>query len=387
MAVNIEIGALRVSLISTETLPGMLTANPPTGAVATLSQHDPYIKAFSDATNGVGPLTLPWPTGATARGLHYFWYFYLKRQTPDTVQAETAWRRLLPFRLEAKRLKSTQGQPPAQASVETYSYPHGNAAVATLTIPGPLPLDGAVDKLVAAATNWTYTEGANGSPTPGDRLSVVMSSCLDRAAVARLGTGPRDSDPYGDTFSVSAVVQGQGLDPTLPVPAGGPVHQAIDACCTLQPTWRTLQLPPIEEAKVPTTLGAAGTILYARRHARMMWFPDLFTFQSDPPIHKIGCFHRNLSLAAMQTQSLLGLARWADESAAAGGSLSFETGTLVRNSAALLGMIYGGATDVYQSRSLSRQIVDSGLIPTIDRLRTSYGLKRLDDPSAAAPNS
>ncbi len=53
--------------------------------------------------------------------------------------------------------------------------------------------------------------------------------------------------------------------------------------------------------------------------------------------------------------------------------MPFDVEDLVRNCARMLGLMYGGVDDVYRSRSVRRQIADSGLIPGINRLRDQYG--------------
>jgi hypothetical protein len=379
VAVNpIDLDAIRISLVSTETLPGVLAASPPRTNLPVLSQHDSYVQAFAEAASGAGPFKLPWPTGADARGVHWFWHYYLKRQSPDAVQPETAWRRLVPLRSETRRLTSTQAQRGARAILECFCYPHGSAVVATMTIDGPLQLEDAVDRLIAAATALTYSQTVDGTTLQPQKLGTVIMRCLERMAVARQGAGQPNTDPFGgDPFSVTAVVRGQGVDPTVALQVDSLIHRALEAFCSLRPTWRQDLLPPIDTARVPTKFGSAGTTLYAQPRARVLWFPELFTYRADPPIHKIGCFNRNLTFAAMQTQSLLGLARWAAASVAQGESLAYETGTIARNCATLLGMIYGKVDDMYRSRSLRRQIDDSGLVPTINQLRAHYGFSVL----------
>ena len=74
----------------------------------------------------------------------------------------------------------------------------------------------------------------------------------------------------------------------------------------------------------------------------------------------------------MQVQSLLGLAAWAQGYLVGGGNLSADGDDAVRNCALVLGLLYGAVADIYQSRTVQRQISDSQLIPTINKLRHHY---------------
>ena len=46
-------------------------------------------------------------------------------------------------------------------------------------------------------------------------------------------------------------------------------------------------------------------VLYGLDRGRAVWFPDLFTKQGR--VHALGCYHRNLTLLSLQTESLVEL--------------------------------------------------------------------------------
>ena len=87
----------------------------------------------------------------------------------------------------------------------------------------------------------------------------------------------------------------------------------------------------------------------------------------------------------MQVQSLLGLARWADDHINRGRALSPESDEIVKSCAIVLGLLIGPVSDIYQSHTVERQIFDSGLIPQIKNLRMRYGpnWKPVREPQAS----
>jgi hypothetical protein len=108
----------------------------------------------------------------------------------------------------------------------------------------------------------------------------------------------------------------------------------------------------------------------------MLWYPERFgPRRKQMHFDSLRCYHRNLTFAAMQTQSLLGLARWGVE-VIGQQEPRYDVEDLLRNCASVLGLLYGKPTrvkDVYASRSVRRHIVDSGLIPIVNRLRDRFG--------------
>jgi hypothetical protein len=92
------------------------------------------------------------------------------------------------------------------------------------------------------------------------------------------------------------------------------------------------------------------------------------------PSGTLTCYHHNISLGALQTETLLEFVRVLD---AMGGDPPLLLKPTLRRAAGLLGRLYGGADDMYQSASISRQIADSGLIPRIDMLRAQHGMPSL----------
>jgi hypothetical protein len=380
MAVNTlpEVGMLRISMVATETLPGLLANDPPKSEFPTLTRNQLYLEAFTNALAGKGALATPWPISNGDRGVHYFWHYYLQRQAADSVQPDLAWRRLVPLRVASYRLKPIPAES-VRALLETFSYPYGNAAIVSVTVDADVPLDKAVDRVIDLIKGSIFELAINNNVAQ-ITLNGALTTGLDQLAKSRTGDGKGPRVSYGDPFSLIAVVRGDGIDASIPLVNGGVIHKALDGLCTFGRAWRQNVVPLIAEQSVPTKTGAAGSALYARRVARAFWFPELFAYKTDPadrPIHALGCFHRNLSFASMQTQSLLGLASWAGDTIQAGGSLPFNVNEMVRNCSGTLGMLYGGATDVYRSSSVKRQINDSGLVPVINGHRHRYDMPDL----------
>jgi hypothetical protein len=378
MAVNTPtIDSLRISVIRTAVLPELLTEPSPSGTNA-LNGRDVYVKTFSGLGPASSPISYPWPPEAasnTNQRPQRFWSFYLKGRDLRSVPAVLAWERLVPVRAKVVSLERTPNKAQSTAStrarIENFWYPHGVGAIATVSIEGSRPLEEAIERVVQAVTASTYRRCSANQEVSGT-LESILSSSLDEAR-KEIRQGRDLAAQLPGLFTIATVIHGQGVDPEAAIVSGSLLHKAINACCTFRRSWQKDTTPDLEAARVPTAQRAAGSVLFARQYARTLWFPEVFTLPRDRRNHQLACFHRNLTLAAMQTQSLLGLARWGADQIDEGKRLRFDVDELIRNSVIVLGLLYGKVDDIYQSLSVQREIKDSGAISTINGLRGYYG--------------
>ncbi len=367
MAVNmIEVDAVRLSLILAATQPGLLAGAPAKHGGDVMSTRDGYLRAFKRARARSGLPTLPW--SAT---FNRFWWYYLKRRDLDKVAGQLAWERLVPLRTTTIRLMCSEA-PDVRAGVETFRHPHGVAAIATVSIQQATPLADMVDRLVDAMNSWTYV--ARGSTSDeGHKLIWATARCLEEAATVSADADAARIELQGEPFTVTTVIHGSGVQLGKKVHGGDLVHKALNGCCTFRRNWRKDTPSPLAPAEMGRQERTPGNVLYALAHKRALWFPDLFTIPCGPATHSLGCFHRNLALASMQTQSLLGLAQWGAWQVGHRTQLRFDVDEMMRNCARLLGLLYGRVEDMYRSISIHRQIADSDLLGSINTLRSYYG--------------
>ena len=375
MVNSASIDLVRVSLITTETLHGLLQADTAAKQTAQplLHQQTKYTGAFANAGVGTGALQRPWPRGRSSQGpSSRFWYYYLGKKDLQNISPSRAWERLVPLRTGAQHLVCTS-DPDIRLNLESYAYPHGNGTIATITLCGANTLPDAVDRVLRARVSWSYAppEGKPAADPALIRALLETSAGRSRASRGEFTNGATEF--YGNPFSLTTVIRASGVDPTVALEDGGDIHKALEGWSSLRETWRVDDPASLKNEQIQTKRRAKGTMLFSARDSRVLWFPERSTYRSHTrPPHALGCLHRNFTHAAMQVQSLLGLAAWAQGYLVGGGNLSADGDDAVRNCALVLGLLYGAVADIYQSRTVQSQISDSQLIPTINKLRHHY---------------
>jgi hypothetical protein len=116
-------------------------------------------------------------------------------------------------------------------------------------------------------------------------------------------------------------------------------------------------------------------VLYGLDRGRAVWFPDLFTKQGR--VHALGCYHRNLTLLSLQTESLVELMCAAGAYIDATKPLPLAMEDLAKGAAGVLGRLYGGNQDTYQSWSPRAQIDGNRYADTINKVRQFFAMGAL----------
>jgi hypothetical protein len=101
-----------------------------------------------------------------------------------------------------------------------------------------------------------------------------------------------------------------------------------------------------------------GHILYGGRRGRVVWFPGNFIGVAAYE-HTLACYHQNLTMASLQTESLCRMAKDAADLVINNQPLSncsVAYRTCAQLSAGILGRLYGGTFDTYRSNSVRDQI-------------------------------
>jgi hypothetical protein len=294
-----------------------------------------------------------------------FWYYYLHRKH-DQVTGPVAWERLAPLRVSTARVVDPT-RPWYRGHLEGFYYPHGTASILTLVVEGDLELDALVNLAVEARTQKVLGQ----PPLPANALTANFS---DQMRAALPGGRDQQAEP-GAPFTVATVIEGSGFDPDQPIKNGDEIHTALEGLCTFRASWTNDKPHDLKRARLTSKAGSKGSAHYAIARGRALWFPETFSIRRGA--HTLSCLHRNLTFAAMQTDSLLGLARWSFQDlplqTQQARSLPLDVEEAVRNSVLVLGLLYRGADDIYRSQSVQAQIDQSHLVPAINRLRSHYG--------------
>lgn len=363
----IVIDDLRLAWIWLEAFPAS-QVGPLPNTIAGGSLGDPgvYKKAFDQAAPPAS-LTVPWVPNRT----HYFWKYYLENITFSSVKAEEAWGKLVPLR-QPSGVKFTPKPDwlPGRISLHIYHFPHALGLVASANIDaGPLPLRDAVNKAQEVSKIGLFDVTWPGGKVGRYTLLQLADEAMDRARKDAFGAAAR-GQRLSEPFSLATVVRGQGVNPTVGITEGTAIHKALDGLCGTS-DWANGPGETLANAMLETRRPRPShDILYARRRGRAVWFPRAFLPRARQS-HAMACYHQNLMFASLQTESLLALARLADAHGL--GTLWPSMQKVVENAAKILGMLYAGEKLCYRSRSPQRQIDDSGLVATIDKLRNFFG--------------
>ncbi len=337
-----------------------------------LAREGRYADVLEEARIENGELTFPWPNQPN-QGENYFWKYYLKRGTfaLKDVQAKIAWKRMMPLRatLDAR---VHLNWPPDQGSVslECLLYPHGIALLATVTIRQALPLSDAVLRACEARSQRIYNVTWNDGTSQSLDLNTLCQNALSTARTYAVGGHTDEGHRPSEPFTVATIIHADlpaSFQLTQPTPDGSAVHRALNGLCTLDPGFQHTGLSALADSKLPTRPSADSHVLYARPSARAVWFPGAFVTRI--PTRKLSCYHRNLVCASVQTEALIGLLRLGTPYLQQNRSIPSSMRKLLQSAGGLVGLLYAGSEDTYQSTSPRRQLLDSNALADINFVR------------------
>lgn len=311
----------------------------------------------------------PWPPDSR----NSFWELYLGNTVLDAVAGDKAWKAMVPLHLPEAAQVGTLAAPVRRLAIEGFGYPHAIGVSATVFLEGDWSLDEAVE--AAFAARKARYELTSPVASPRATLEDIARQALNGLREDMRGTPAPPLSVLGAPFSVATAVNGSVAAPPAAPPPHGDVHRALEGLCRWHPLWRQNRLHPMDGETClkfkDKLFSRPDHVLYGLERGRSVWFPGYF---GGAPRRTLGCYHRNLVMASLQTEALLALVRLAmgfiDRRQVMIPSLEL----LARNAAGALGRLYGGSKETYRSRSLWLQIRDSGLIPAIERLRGYFGM-------------
>lgn len=365
MALDLRVEDIRLSFIWVETLTGLLASPGRDGAsLSFVGSGAGYAAAFDTLLGGGAlpeGLEPPWRNLKAQR----FWRGYLSRDAGKPLTGARLRRNLVPFRLKLPHTleaawQPAAGQAPPQLTLEGFLYPFGIALVVTAQSQGSLTLDETVDLAHRIKRNGRYTISGPGL----QKADLPLYAAADRllAVLRRKALGP-DASPGAnfdqDPFSVVTILRASGRDAAAVPLAGGEVHRALNALSHWPPNYQQAKLASLEKARrVTDSAMASSCVLYTTRRGQAVWCPDRFGGAPGTQ-HSLSCYHRNLTLAALQVESLCGLTSAAAEVVRSQGAAGLPSAfrDCATFAAGILGTLYGGARGAtYCSSSISRHI-------------------------------
>lgn len=383
MAPNIKIEKMRLSLIWVESNLGLLgNPEPPQVPKGLLGNRDLYAEEFDRIQKqepAAGGLTQPWkaPTG------HHFWQYYLEKRSLEDLDGQAFWKFLIPFRISLP-LKITPSWFDGLVTHAGFFYPFGFAWILNLETKNQMALEDVIPLALKSRTLTYNIRWLNGKDQQLGAYALA-EKCLTRLRESALGAGAsRGSIRANEPFSVFTVIQGSGEIPSgLPV-QGGEIHRLLEAITTwnqaLIRSWGTVP-PPALDSKVllPLKLGTPqGHVVYARKRGRAVWFPETFKDTSDE-CHTLSCYHKNLSAAALQVESLCAFLK-ATASEIKNGCyehLPVMHRECARIAAGISGRMYGDVEDTYRSLSLRYHMDQNKFVQDVNIVRSQTGLRPL----------
>lgn len=327
-----------------------------TPALAAGAEHPVFISALRTKVRtdvcasicGKGPFPPLWQKGYGK----LFWFYYIGKTSPTT---KDLWRALVPLSYEVD-LRVTASWPNGKVWIRPYLYPWGIGLVADIAANGLMDLDEAVKFAFDIRKSLKFRVAGN-QVSPNATLTGLIDLVFDHIRTAVYGADITKGQK-SELFSIVTVLDADGAVPVQAITNEGDIHRALEAMTGWNPLYKSIELTPLAETAIPIKKSPPGHVLYGGRRGRVVWFPGNFSSVA-PYVHTLSCYHKNLTMASLQTESLCRLATDAADALATDLSLanfSVDYRDCAKLAAGTLGRLYGGMFDTYRSNSIRDQI-------------------------------
>jgi hypothetical protein len=361
------INEFRLSFVFTEVFDDMLL-DPDGKPLGLMARTGTYVGALDKLIAGDTPLltipvSLPWE----ADGGKSFWTLYLGPAS-SSLTGNKAWKNVIPLRLAAPAALEVPGLK-GRLTTEALFYPHGISFLVTATCLGEMQPDEVVEAASALYRDQKYSVRWTDNTKEDLKLATLGERALLKLRTMAIGAAIPHAPYRPDrVFSVATVIRGQGVDVAVDVVDGDNSHRMLEGLTAWNPNWSQQPPPLLANHKLPMDNPAPGNVLYSQRRGRAAWVPSRFLpKKSNKPY--MSCYHRNLTLASAQLESLSALC-WIASSAQAGGKPPVGAYyDLCKRAAEVLGRLYGGVRSTYRSASLRRQVEDNQWVAPINEVR------------------
>lgn len=372
-----RIDEVRIGFVQVECLPEALRAlQPPAIPMPELVEGASYQQKLADAANG-GSLSLPWFGGFGKK----FWAYYVREQS-DSVKAY--WRALVP--LQRQWRSSVKSAPPVtRVWLSFYLYPWGIAVLADIALKTSSDFKTAMGEILKVRKAARFEVEIDGETRNAD-IDGMLKFGRDKLRASVYGSQSQ-AGQIREVFSIVTVIDGGDVDVGKPVDEKGELHHALNGLAEWNSLWPFAEVKPLAECSLKTHHAVPGHVLLAAARGRAVWLPGHFRSVADYP-PRLLCYHHNLAMASLQTESLCCLASDAASRAQpawtpAENSLTYNE--CCRFAAGLLGRLYGPKElDIYRSSSVRAQI-DARYAAAVTAIRDVFHMPKLGGKDDAAP--
>jgi hypothetical protein len=308
-----------------------------------------YTVEFEAARTGKGWWSLPWQAAEP----QHFWQYYLSSPAPadfKDIAAGAARQYFVPLR--APNSFTTATKDGLEATLEAFCFPHSVGVVATVRLrPDPgLSLPEMVKAAVQARHADYSLTASHGVPSTHGALDSLADKILNWLHPRVLDGKTYIGKPLSSPLTIATIIDATGVwgkssdDP--------PLRHILEALCALPAGWADGPAP-----SDPAPMSPQATYAHTVDRGRAVWMaPHYGEIAHRRRRRASGCYHRNLTLASLQTRGLTSLIRRAEEILAAKGNLLTVQQSDVAQAIDILTKLYHGDGATYQSLPLKDQI-------------------------------
>jgi hypothetical protein len=212
-----------------------------------------------------------------------------------------------------------------------------------------------MERAFDARKNGAYTLTWKNGAVENLALEALTARLFQYVRELMLGANANPGARAANPFTIATVTRGDGVDENASLAPEGEIHRVLHGLCRWSETWQNdAGLDSPEKANLLKGAHPNGHLLYASKNGRAVWFPEHFKSADKKP-HRLGCYHRNLTLLSLQTEALIQSVKPAGDA-------------LAKPAAWLLGRLYGGKA-TYKSASARAQIDADNQRAMIEQVR------------------
>jgi hypothetical protein len=360
-----QITNFRVSFIWVETIPAILAQQLKASApYAFLGYRGRYAQEFDKLKRrkgGPAGLELPWPK---PQGHHYWKHYFAGRHAGDII-GDDAWQKHVPLRGRLPlRISTTERSP--RVTFEVFYSPQGTALVANAYYRGDSISLTEVATLADAVRNRYRFHTDAAQAKSGMSLQSIAEYALATARRAAFGDVEAFAG-YNQPFTITTFVQGTVANPAAQIVDGSDEHRVLEALTGWNRNFAIMNLSktPLQSASLTIHSRLDSDLVYARGTGRAIWLPRLFA--TDQGRARLSCYHRNITLASVQTMSLGEFVGWVARRYERGETVPELVQERAKRASRLLGVLAAGErTATYRTMSIATQVNDAKWPPWME---------------------
>ncbi|MCX6583711.1 MAG: hypothetical protein NT166_26345 [Candidatus Aminicenantes bacterium] len=297
-----------------------------------------------------------------------FWRKYLGFQNLNEVEALKALEFIVPMYAPSASLVKKIQSSGCRMKAEGFFYPYSVALVINVTVEGSLSIKEMLEQAKKIREDRKYVVNWSDGSEDTLELQPFASKALDKLWKIAYGKQEEAMPAVDDPFTIATVISGTG-DLGENVFPGSELHRMLVGLCTFQRLSEGDGVHPLDDTTrlklKASQMFSNSNIIYGLRHSRAIWFP-CYIKSVEKKIRKLGCYHRNLTFATLQTESLVSTIRTLINNQNNNSPALRQKGI---NAAQILGLMYEGKDETYKSWSIRKQIDDNDYMNIINQAR------------------